>query len=121
MSVSILIWVALWDCLAPLGTALEVNVLSVGTSIDDVDVDTLAAVGGVVVFVECSEGETIAMRDTSKTPWSILLELWICRVAAKGVDFLVFLDVLDLAVALAFAIRLLMKHCSHQDACESAR
>jgi hypothetical protein len=47
VAVSILISIVDWDGLAPSGTALEVNVLNVGTGVDDIDIDTLTTVSGV--------------------------------------------------------------------------
>jgi hypothetical protein len=51
-------------------------VLDVCACVNDVGVNTLASALGVEVFVEGSEAQAIAMGDTSKTPWSVLLQLW---------------------------------------------
>ena len=53
------------DCLSPMSTTLEVNVINVGASIDDVSVNTLTTIVSIEVFVECPEVETISVRDTS--------------------------------------------------------
>lgn len=64
VTVAILILVTLRDSLAPFGAALEVYVLSVGTRINDVDVDALATVIGVEVLVEGAETKTLAVGNT---------------------------------------------------------
>ena len=55
VSVSILISIARWDCLAPCGTTLEVDVINVGASVNNIDVDALTAVLGIKVLVEGTE------------------------------------------------------------------
>jgi hypothetical protein len=52
VTIAILIGIALWDGLAPACATLEVDMLDVGTGINYVDVNTLAAVRRVVVLVE---------------------------------------------------------------------
>lgn len=92
VTVAVLISVVGWDSLAPGGTALKVNVSDVGASVNDIDIDTLAAISRVQVLVECAEVERLAVGDTGKTPRSVLLRLW----GLESVDFLVLLDVFDL-------------------------
>lgn len=75
MTVAILISITCWDGLSPGRTALEVDVLDVGASVDNVYVNALTAVGAVKIFVECAKGETVAVRDTSQAPWRVLLRL----------------------------------------------
>jgi hypothetical protein len=94
VAVAILVGIAVGDGLAPVSTALEVDVLVVCTGVDDVDVDTLTAVGRVEVLVPRAEAQRVAVRDTGKTPWGVLLRL---VVVAKGVDLRVTLDVVDLS------------------------
>ena len=84
MSVSISILVTGWDGLAPVCTTLKVDVLGVGSGVDDVDINTLTTVLRVEVLVEGGEGETLSVRDTGKTPWSVTLGLaetllWLAR------------------------------------------
>ena len=67
--------------------------VDVGTSVNDVDVNTLATVFGVEVLVEGAEAQAVTVGDTGETPGSVLLDL---GVRAQGVDFLISLDELDL-------------------------
>ena len=94
VTVAILISIAVRDGLAPVSTALEVDVLVVGTGVDDVDVDTLTTVGRVEVLVPRAEAQRVAVRDTGETPWGVLLRL---VVVAEGGDLRVTLDVGDLS------------------------
>jgi hypothetical protein len=84
VAVAILVGIAVGDGLAPLGTTLKVDVLSVCASVDDVNVNTLTTVGGVEVLVPGAEAQGVAVRDTSKTPWGVLLDLRF--VVAESVD-----------------------------------
>lgn len=95
VAVAILVSVAVGDGLAPVGAALEVDVLVVCASVDDVDVNTLTTVGGVEVLVPVAETQRVAVRDTGKTPGCVLLRLVV--VITKGVDLGVTLDVVDLS------------------------
>ena len=92
VTVSILIGITLRDGLTPGGTALEVNVLNVGTGVDHVGIDTLTTLLGVEVLVEVTEGEGITVRDTGKTPGSVLLN----GTLTHGADLRVPLDIFDL-------------------------
>ncbi|KAH9825483.1 hypothetical protein Tdes44962_MAKER04185 [Teratosphaeria destructans] len=92
MAIAVLVGIALWDGLAPRSTAFEVDVLGVGASVNDINIDTLTAVSRVEVLVEGTEAQSITVRDAGKTPGSVLLEL---RVL-EHVHLLIFLDVLDL-------------------------
>lgn len=94
VAVAILIGIALRDSLAPLGAALEVDVVNVRAGVDDVHVNALTTIGGVQVLVEGTEGEAVTVGDTSQTPWGVLLGL--ARVRAEGADLLVLLDKLNL-------------------------
>jgi hypothetical protein len=95
VTVAILIGIAVGDGLAPVGAALEVDVLVVGASVDDVDVNTLTTVGGVEVLVPGAKAQRVAVRDAGKTPGGVLLGFVV--VTAKGVDLGVTLDVVDLS------------------------
>lgn len=44
MTVAVLIYIVGWDCFPPRGTTLKLYMVDVDTGIDDVDVNTLAAV-----------------------------------------------------------------------------
>ena len=101
VSVSILISIAGGDGLAPLGTTFKVDVVDVGAGVDDVDVNTLTALGGVEVLVEGAKGQAVPVGDTGKTPRGVLLEGGFL-LGAHGVDFLVNLDIFDLWHLLAF-------------------
>jgi len=93
MSVAILICITLRDGLAPRRTTLEVDVLSVGTGVDNVDIDALATVLGVEVLVEGAEAQAVTVGDTGETPGSVLLDL---RLGAENVNFLISLNEFDL-------------------------
>jgi hypothetical protein len=93
VSVAILVRITLRDGLAPRCTTLEVDMLSVGTSVHNVDIDALATVLGVEVLVEGAEAQAVAVRDTGETPGSVLLDL---RLRTEDVDLLIPLDEFDL-------------------------
>lgn len=92
VSVAILVSIVLRDGLAPGRASLEVDVVDVGASVNDIDINALATVSSVEVLVEGAEREAIAMRDTSQTPWGVLLKLWI----GEGMNLLVLLNELNL-------------------------
>ena len=94
VSVAILIGIALRDGLAPRRTTLKVDVVNVGTGVDDVDVNALATVLGVEVLVKGAEAQAVTVRDTGEAPGSVLLDLGVVRL--QSVDFLISLDELDL-------------------------
>lgn len=106
VAIAVLVLVAGRDGLSPLGTTLEVDVLNVGTSVNDVGINTLTTLSGVEVLVEGAEVEGISVRDTSKTPRGLLLSLGRARIlnndvvlgleGKHSVDNAVALDVLDL-------------------------
>jgi hypothetical protein len=75
-------------------TALKVNVLVVGTGVNDVSIDTLTAVLGVDVLVEGTEGEAVPVGDTSQAPWGVLLCDWFGIL--QGTNDLIPLDVLNI-------------------------
>jgi hypothetical protein len=93
VSVAILVGITLGDGLSPRRTTLEVDVVDVGTGVDDVDVNTLATVLGVEVLVEGAETQAVTVGDTGEAPGSVLLDL---GLVSQGVDFLISLDELDL-------------------------
>lgn len=80
------------DGLTPRGTTLEVNVVGVGASVNDVDVNTLTAIIGIEVFVEGTKAQAVTVGDTGQTPGGVLLN---GRVFHR-VDFGVPLNVFDL-------------------------
>ena len=92
VSVTIDILVTLGNGLAPVGTALKVNVVNVGTSVNHVGIDTLTAILGIEVLVEGAKGEAVTVGDTGQTPGGVLLNLGVGVVADLGV----LLDVLNL-------------------------
>ncbi len=97
--VTIDIGIARGDGLAPVGTALKVNMVDVGASIDDIGINTLAALGSKEVLVEGGEAQRIPVRDTGQPPGGTLLSLAIAFVLGgntHGVDDAITLDVLDL-------------------------
>lgn len=57
VTVAVLIWVTSRNSLAPFGATFEVDVLSVCTCIDDVDIDPLSAIFSIEILVEGAEAE----------------------------------------------------------------
>jgi hypothetical protein len=55
MSVSILIRIVGGDGLAPVCSAFEVDVLGVGSGIDNVNIDALSSISGIEVFIVIAE------------------------------------------------------------------
>lgn len=104
VTVAILIGIAGGDGLTPVGTTLEVNVVDVGASVNNVGIDTLTTIGRVEVLVEGTEVEGVAVGDTGKTPRSLSLGLAVALVLSDhvlgnrdhGVDKSVSLNELDL-------------------------
>lgn len=92
VTVSILIGITLRNGLAPPGAALKVNVVDVGASINNVNINTLTAVGLVNVLVVCGEAKRLPVRDTSQAPWSRVLSSRLI----KSMDDRVLLDVCNL-------------------------
>ena len=84
MTVAILVSVSAGDGLAPVGAALKVDVLVVCTGVNDVDIDTLTTIGGIQVLVPRAEAQRVAVGDTGKTPWGVLLCLVL--IVAESVD-----------------------------------
>lgn len=95
MAVAILVSVSAGDGLAPMSASLKVNMLVVCAGVDDVDINTLTAVGRVEVLVPGTKAQRVAVRDTGKTPGGVLLGLVV--VTTKGLDDGVTLDVVDLS------------------------
>lgn len=87
VAVAILIDVILRNCLAPVSTSLEVNMVNIGAGVDDIGVDAFATLVGVEVFVEGAEAERLAVRDTGQSPWSVLLNVGIGLMVDLGVTF----------------------------------
>lgn len=75
VSVSILISIVGWDGLTPVGAILKINVLDVGSGVNDIDINTLTRISGIEVLVEVTESQALPVRDTGKTPWGVLLKL----------------------------------------------
>jgi hypothetical protein len=94
VSVSVLIGIASRNGLAPVGTALEVDVLNVRAGVDNVDIDTLTTVGLVDVLVEVAEVKALLVGNTGQTPRSRMLDNRIL----KGIDNGVLLDIRDLNI-----------------------
>jgi hypothetical protein len=92
VAVIILVWVSGGDGLSPGGSALELLVVNVDTGVDDKDCDAIASIGVVLVLVEGTEGEGLAVGDTGKTPGGTALGI-------GGIDDLITLNVIDLCVA----------------------
>ena len=75
VAVAVLVDVVLRHGLTPSSTALELNVVDVDTSVNDVGGNTLTTVTLVDVLVEGAQAKTLAVRDTSQTPRSSLLDI----------------------------------------------
>lgn len=106
VTVAIYILITSWDSLTPLGSALEINMLSVGSGVNDVGINTLTTISAVQVLVEGAEAQGVAVRDTGKTPRSLLLDLAVALLVtvgnnrSEGADDCVTLDVFNLTTAL---------------------
>lgn len=107
VAIAILVGITLGDSLTPLGSALKVDVLDVGTSVNNIGINTLATLGGVEVLVEGTEVQSIPVGDTGETPRSLLLGLAITLILSNhvlgldgehGVDNTISLDVLNIGV-----------------------
>jgi hypothetical protein len=85
VTVAILIGIARGNGLTPVGTTLKVNVLGVGTSVNNVGIDTLTTIGRVEVLVEGTEVEGVTVGDTGKTPRSLSLGLAVALVLSDHV------------------------------------
>lgn len=104
VTVAILIGIPRGNGLTPVGTTLEVDVVDVGTSVNNVGIDTLTTIRRVEVLVEGTEVEGVAVGDTGKTPRSLSLGLAVALVLSDhvlgnrdhGVDKSVSLNELDL-------------------------
>lgn len=104
VTVAILIGIARGNGLTPVGTTLEVDVVDVGTSVNNVGIDTLTTIRRVEVLVEGTEVEGVAVGDTGKTPRSLSLGLAVALVLSDhvlgnrdhGVNKSVSLNELDL-------------------------
>lgn len=94
VAIAVLILVTLRDGLAPVGTALKVDVVNVGASVNHVSINTLTTILSIQVLVEATERKAIAVRNTSQTPRGILLNGWVREV----VDLRILLNILDLWV-----------------------
>jgi hypothetical protein len=55
------------DSLAPRCTSFELLVADMDTSVDDVDINTLATIGVIFVLAESAKGEFGAMADACQT------------------------------------------------------
>jgi len=75
VTISVSILVIGGNGFSPVCSTFKVDVLSVRTSIDDVDVNTLAAVGTVEVFIEGSEAKAVTVGYPGQAPRSVLLSL----------------------------------------------
>lgn len=91
VAVAVNVVVTLGNSLSPASTAFKVDVLDVGTGVNDVGIDTLTTIGSVDVLVECAEVELLTVRDTSQTPGSTVLS-----GSLEGVDFGVPLNIFNL-------------------------
>ena len=67
VTVTVLVNVVLGDGLAPRSTALELDVLGVDASVDDVHIDARAAIRVVLVLGERAERKLRAVAYTRKT------------------------------------------------------
>ena len=67
VTVAVIVDVILRDGLAPGGATLELDVMNVDTSVDNVHINALTARGVVLVAGESSETETLTVGDARKT------------------------------------------------------
>lgn len=113
VAIAIDIGIAGGDGLAPLGTAIEIDVVDVGASVNNVGINTLTTLSGVQVLVEGGEAQSITVRDTSQTPRGGLLNLAVALGILNhthGVDNAITLDVLDLFANLLVIVERKLEH-----------
>lgn len=91
VAISVNIFFTYWDSGSPECTSLEINMLSVDASIDDVNVDAFTCQVRVEVCVEGGKVQGISMTDPGEAPWRIILGF-----EGRGMDLGVFLDKIDL-------------------------
>jgi hypothetical protein len=119
VAVAILVSVSAGDGLAPVGAALEVDMLVVRAGVDDVNINTLTAVGRVEVLVPGTKAQRVAVRDTCKTPGGVLLGLIV--VTTEGLDDGVTLDVVDLSEEVSGSASAGTKHLNGASRADKAR
>jgi hypothetical protein len=73
VTVAIEIFVVGRDGLAPVSTTTEVCVFHIDTSIDCVNINTLATFRSVKVLVKGTEREAVPVGNTGQTPGGVLL------------------------------------------------
>jgi hypothetical protein len=78
----------------PMGTALKVVVIDIGTSVNDINVNTLATMSLVDVFIVGTKVQTLLVRDTGKTPRSRVFSYGI----RESIDLGIFLDIGNIRV-----------------------
>jgi hypothetical protein len=61
VSVSVLISIVGGNSLAPVCTALEVDVVDIGSGVNDIDIDTLTRIRGIEVLVEVTEAQALSV------------------------------------------------------------
>lgn len=102
VAVAVDILITLGDGLAPVGTAVEIDVVDVGAGVNNVGINTLTTLLGVQVLVEGTEVQGLAVGDTGQTPGGALLGLGGARLGdldllvLHRVDDSVPVDVLNL-------------------------
>lgn len=92
VTVSVYVFIVGGDGLSPMCPILKVDVLSVGTSVNDIDVNTLATIGTVEVFVEGSKAKAVTVGYSGQAPRSVLLSL----PSLQSVNFRVLFDIINL-------------------------
>ena len=92
VSIAISVLIVGRDSLSPAGTALEVNMVNVDTSVNSVGINSLTTISGIQVLVEGTKREAVPVGDTGQTPGSTLLDFGVFH----RVDFRVFLNEFDL-------------------------
>lgn len=66
MAIAIDVGVTRRDSLAPVGASLEVDMVNVGASVNDIDINTLATLAGVQILVEGTEAEAVTVGDSAR-------------------------------------------------------
>jgi hypothetical protein len=72
MTIAILISVAGRNGFSPVGATLEINMVNIGAGVDDINIDTLTAMGLMDILVERAKVKRLVVGDTSETPRSTM-------------------------------------------------
>ena len=92
VTVAVLVFVIKRYCFTPRSSTFKIDVLDIGSSVNDVDIDTFSAFSSVKIFVEGTEAQALSMRYSSEAPRGTLLEFPVFGSMDNRVSF----NVIDL-------------------------